>query len=162
MSVPSIILVYGVALSLVLSVLLIAVIRISPRLMLPDYPKDVQAAVPPQTVTEQRQARIMTVILIVLLVGFSLAAALTARAAGSGFVGTFLSAAGVPFVFNVVDLLILDWLIFCTFKPAFSVLPGTEGMAGYNNYAMHVRGFVMGTLLSVVVGGVVAIIVTFG
>ena len=39
------ILMYGSALSLVLSVLILAVIRANPRLMLQDYPKDIQAAV---------------------------------------------------------------------------------------------------------------------
>lgn len=36
------------------------------------------------------------------------------------------------------------------------VLPETEGMAGYKNYAMHFKGFLIGTVLSVVVGFIVA------
>jgi len=41
------------------------------------------------------------------------------------------------------------------------VLPGTEGMAGYKNYAMHFRGFLIGTGLAMVVGFIVATLVTF-
>jgi hypothetical protein len=95
------------------------------------------------------------------VLAFPLAAALSAKAAQHGFLGIFLSAFGVPFLFNVVDWLILDWLIFCTFTPRFSVLPGTEGMAGYKNYAMHFRGFLIGTIYSAGIGVVIAVLVTF-
>ncbi len=135
MSIPLIILVYGLPLSLVLSALVLAMIRANPRLMLQDYPKDIQVAVPPKTPAEQRVSGAVSVVLILLVFAFSLAAALSAKAGRYGFFGVFLSAAGVPLLFNVVDWLILDWLIFCTFTPTFAVLPGTEGMAGYKNYA---------------------------
>lgn len=160
-SVLLIMLVYGIPLSLVLSALLLAMIRANPRLMLQDYPKDIQAAVPPKTPAEQRQTRSWGIILLLLVLAFPLAAALSAKAAQHGFLGIFLSAFGVPFLFNVVDWLILDWLIFCTFTPTFAVLPGTEGMAGYKNYAMHFRGFLIGTIYSAGIGVVIAVVVTF-
>jgi hypothetical protein len=47
-------------------------------------------------------------------------------------------------VFNVVDLLILDWLFFVTLQPNGIVLPGTEGMAGYKDYGFHLRGSLKG------------------
>ena len=148
-------------LSLMLSALLLAVIRANPRLMLQDYPKDIQAAVPPKTPAEKRQTRVVGMVLLLLVLAFSLAAALSAKAAQLSFFGIFLSAAGVLFLFNVVDWLILDWLIFCTFTPTFAVLPGTEGMAGYKNYAMHFRGFLIGMMYSAGVGAVIAVMVTF-
>lgn len=135
------ILMYGGVLSLVLSVLILAVIRANPRLMLQDYPKDIQAAVPPKTAREQRQTRYVGLALLLLVIAFTLAAALSAKAAHYSFSGIFFSAFGVSFLFNVVDWLIFDWLIFCTFTPAFAVIPGTEGMAGYKNYAMHLEDF---------------------
>jgi len=61
----------------------------------------------------------------------------------------------VGFLFHLVDWLILDWLIVCTITP-FVVIPGTEGMAGYNNYAMHFRGFLIGMVISVVMGVLIA------
>ena len=57
-----------------------------------------------------------------------------------GFGTAFLSAFVVLVVFNLVDRLILDWLVFCPLTPRFVVLPGTEGMAGYKDYRMHFRG----------------------
>src|SRR6266436_1793087 len=114
-----------------------------------------------KTPAEQRQTRSWGIILLLLVLAFPLAAGLSAKAAQHGFLGIFLSAFGVPLLFNIVDWLILDWLIFCTFTPRFAVLPGTEGMAGYKNYAMHFRGFLIGTIYSAGVGVVIAVMVTF-
>jgi hypothetical protein len=50
----------------------------------------------------------------------------------------------VLMVFNLFDLLIVDWLIFVTIQPKTVILPGTEGMAGYKNYPFHFRGFLIG------------------
>ncbi|MDH3734751.1 MAG: hypothetical protein OEU54_14585 [Gemmatimonadota bacterium] len=48
-------------------------------------------------------------------------------------------------VFNLVDLLILDWLILVRIQPGFVVLPGTEGLAGYDDYRFHGHAFLIGT-----------------
>lgn len=47
-------------------------------------------------------------------------------------------------VFNIFDLLVLDWLVFCTIRPRAMVLPGTEGLAGYGDYRFHFIGFLKG------------------
>lgn len=61
---------------------------------------------------------------------------------------------------NLWDLLVVDWLIGCTITPKFIILPGTEGAAGYKNYAFHFRGFLIGTVISIVVGLIVAAVVS--
>jgi hypothetical protein len=65
----------------------------------------------------------------------------------------------VLLVFNLVDLLILDWLLFCTITPRWIVIPGTAGMAAYKDYLFHFRAFLKGTALCALAGGVVAGIV---
>jgi hypothetical protein len=161
MNTLSIILIYGIAGSVLISAVLLGMIAVNPRLMLQDYPKDVQAAVPPKTREEKRQTLYWSLPIWLLLLGFPTAAALSAKAAHAGFLEIFLSAFGVIFVFNLVDWLILDWLVFCTITPRFAVLPGTEGMAGYKNYAMHFKGFLIGTALSVGTGLIIAAIIAF-
>jgi len=153
--------VYGAIASLLLSAVLLIMGLVNPRLMLQDYPKDIQAAVPPKTDQEKRQTLYWSFPFWVILLGFPVAAALSAKATHQGFLEIFLSAFGVILLSNLVDWLILDWLIICTITPKFVVLPGTEGMAGYKNYAMHFRGFLIGTALSVVVGLIIAGIVVF-
>ncbi len=156
MHVLSLILGWGLTASLALSLILLAMGLVNPRLMLQDYPKDIQAAVPPKTPAEKRQTLYWGIPFWVCLLGFPLIAALSAKGAHLGFLEIFLCAAGVLFLSNLVDWLIIDWLIICTMTPKFVVLPGTEGMAGYKNYAMHFRGFLIGTVISVIVGLLIA------
>ena len=160
MSVPAIVLLYGIPASLLLSGIILIMDLINPRLLLQSYPQDVQAAVPPATEREKRQTRWWAVPFWLVLVGFPFAAALAAKAAHHGFLPLFLTAFGVLLLSDLVDWLILDWLIFCTITPRFAVLPGTEGMAGYKNYAMHFRGFMIGSVVSVIVSLIVAGIIS--
>lgn len=155
------ILLYGLLVSLVGSAIIFVMIWTNPRLMLRSYPKDVQAAVLPQTKAEKRQTLYWALPFWLCLLGFPVAAALTAKAAHGSLLEVFLSAAGVLFLFNLVDWLILDWLVVCTITPRFVVLPGTEGMAGYKNYGMHFRGFLIGTGLAVFLGLLITIVLTF-
>jgi len=62
------------------------------------------------------------------------------------------------FVFNIFDLIILDWLFFCTVQPRSMVLPGTEGMAGYRDYRFHFIGFLKGLGFSAVGGLLIAVL----
>ncbi|HEX2740847.1 MAG TPA: hypothetical protein VHM69_10385, partial [Rubrobacter sp.] len=68
------------------------------------------------------------------------------------FFGTFI----MLLVFNLVDLLILDWLVFNTLRPGFVVLPGTEGARGYSDYGFHFRAFLKGVVGALVVSFIVA------
>jgi hypothetical protein len=36
-------------------------------------------------------------------------------------------------LFNLVDAVIIDWLVLLVLWPGLGVLPGTEGMAGYKD-----------------------------
>ncbi len=156
----SIILIYGALASLVLSAVVLTIVLINPRLMLRSYPMDVKAAVSPATEREKRQTLLWAVPFWLVLLGFPTAAALSVKASNQGLGLIFLSTFGVMFLPNVVDWLILDWLIFCTITPKFAILPGTEGLAGYKNYAMHFRGFLNGTALSGIVSLIIAGIVS--
>ncbi|WP_220198018.1 hypothetical protein [Ktedonospora formicarum] len=155
------ILLYGIPASLLLSAIIVGMGLVNPRLMLRSYPKDVRAAVPPQTDQEKRQTLYWSIPFWLCLLSFPVAAALSTKGAQGNAVEIFLSAAGTIFLFNLVDWLILDWLIVCTITPRFMVLSGTEGMAGYKNYGMHFRGFLIGTGLAAVIGFLTTIILIF-
>src|SRR5262249_25025157 len=130
--------------------------------MLQDYPRDVQAAVPPKTAQERRQTIYWAIPLFLLFLGFPLAAALTAAAAGADILPSALCALGVGGVINLFDLLILDLVMLCAWTPRFVVLSGTEGMLGYKDYGLHFRGFltslVISAALSAISAGIVYII----
>jgi len=128
----------------------------NPRLLIHSYPKDVRGVVPPKSPAEKRESTYWAVMFLVLTISFPFVAALTSKTTDRNFLEAFLIAFGVAFLFNLVDWLILDWLIFCTITPGLVVVPGTAGMAGYKNYAMHFRGFVAGSAISIALSLLIA------
>jgi hypothetical protein len=158
--VPATILFYGGALSISLAGLIAAMAWRNPRLLLRRYPEDVRAVVPPLSRAERRESACWAALFMVLTIAFPCAAALATTGGHCGFLDVFGSAFGVAFLFNLVDWLILDWLLFCTITPRFIVISGTDGMAGYKDYAMHLKGFLVGSALSVALGLLIAMLLT--
>jgi hypothetical protein len=137
-------------------------LRLNPRIWLQDYPEDIQAKAPPKTAREKQLSLLVGIPLFALMIAVPFVSTLWLKQRSGdpvSFLSLLANAFGVVFVFNVVDWLMLDWLIFCTITPKFVVIPGTEGMAGYKDYWFHFRGFLVGTALSAVAGLVIAGIV---
>lgn len=152
----------GAVLSVLASVFIAVTMRLNPRIWLQDYPPDVQARVPPKTEKERRQSLLLGVPFLLLLVAGPVVSTLAWENRMGGEIGFFslaLHAFGVVFVFNLVDLLVLDWLVFCALTPDFVVIPGSEGAEGYQDYGFHFRGFLIGTALSAVTGLIVGAVV---
>lgn len=154
----------GIILSVLASIVIGVTLWINPRSMLQDYPKDIQALVPPKTQKEKQLSNLIGIPFLLLMVGVPFFSTLTLKQANNdhiSFLALFVNAFGVVWIFNLVDLLFLDWLLICTFTPKFAIIPGTEGAAGYKDYTFHFRGFLIGTVLSVVAGMIVASVVFF-
>jgi hypothetical protein len=153
------ILIDGLILSAVAFLIMLASAAVNPRIWLQDYPKPIQALVPPKTEDEKRLSLAFGIPFMLVLIGgpFVLTAMLAARSEGAlSFGEMFLYAGGLLFVFNLFDWLVIDWLVFCTITPKMIVIPGTEGNPAYKDYAYHFRGFLIGTVFSVIVGLAVA------
>ena len=80
----------------------------------------------------------------------------TATLGSHSFGDLFAYTFGVLFIFNLVDLLILDWLIVCWVKPRWVILPGTEHIVVPNPYLHHFKEFLMGTAGLGIVGVAIA------
>ena len=133
----------GALLSAVASTYLLVLLRFHPRIFLGHYPKEIRAVVPGKSEKERRLS-----ILLGLLIGVPAGAGLlwrTATLESPSFWERFAYAFGVLFLFNLVDLLILDWLIVCWLKPRWAILPGTEHIAIPNPYLHHFQEFLVGT-----------------
>ncbi len=140
------------------SVLLLGLVLYNPRLMLQDYPPAIKAQVAPKTETEKRQSTIygMPFLLALLVLPFFFVWRLNTGA----FLPLFLHAFGVIWAFNIFDWLVLDWLVFCTITPKMFVIPGSEGHPAYKDYAFHFRGFLIGTVFSLVLALITAGVVS--
>lgn len=133
----------GALLSLVGSAYLLVLLRCNPRIFLKHFPKEIREVVPPKSKRERRIS-----VLLGLLIAVPFTSALLWRAATLGshaFWELFAYAFGVLFIFNLVDLLILDWLIVCWFEPRWVILPGTEHIVIPKQYLHHFKGFLVGT-----------------
>jgi hypothetical protein len=143
--------------SLVGSTYLLVLLRFNLRIFLGHFPKEIQEIVPPKSEKERRVS-----ILLGALIGVPFASALLWRTATLGshsFRELFAYAFGVLFIFNLVDLVILDWLIVCWVKPRWVILPGTEHIAIPNPYFHHFKEFLMGTVGLGIVGLAIAALV---
>lgn len=163
MDFPSIIqhgLIYGLVLSVLFTVVLLAAMFVNAEIMLNDYPPDVKKAYGPERNPKTRgQRRVASLLFLAALfgvIGYSLAALACASSASLTFLPLFALVFVEVFTFNLWDLLVIDWLVFNTLQPKFIFLPGTEKLAGYKDYFFHFKGFLMGTVFSLVAGLVLA------
>lgn len=158
-------LIFGVILSAVLFPSVLILTRINPEIMLKDYPPDIQAKYGPMSERTKRQRLPVGLIFIALLFGLVVLSFQRIRTFADGDL-SFLIAFAHLFVmfsiFNVLDWLVLDWLIVVALCPKFIILPGTEGLAGYKDYGFHFRGFLIGCVItfftSLLVAGIVAVL----
>jgi len=151
-------LLYGLALSLVLGAIMAISLVLAPDMWVGDYPPDIRAKVGPMS---PRGARLRPFIAIpffiaILVIPVLALSSLAGRVGSVPFTAALASSFIVFLTFNLFDLLIADWLIFCTLRPSRIILPGTEGMAGYRDYRFHFIGFLKGLGFCLVGGLVVA------
>lgn len=150
-------LIHGLIISLIASAWLLMTLWINPRLFLQDYPQPIQAKVPPKNKQEKLLSYWLGVpFILILLIGPFISTLSVANQIGGKFLDLWFYAAGVIFIFNLLDWLILDWLIFCTITPRFMVIPGSEGMKAYKDYNFHFIGFLKGTIISLIGGLLIA------
>jgi len=139
-------LVNGAWLSLVLTVIMLISGLIALDMWVGDYPPDVKQKYGPMSPRAARARPFVAVavfgaVLVIPILGLF---ALRTELGSVPFLAALAFGAAAVFVFNLYDLLILDWLLFCTIQPRAMVLPGTEGMAGYRDYRFHFIGFLKG------------------
>jgi hypothetical protein len=150
-------LVYGLVLSAALTILMIISGAIALDMWVGDYPADIRQKYGPMSHRARRlrpffATAIFAVVLVVLFLGlFDLRTGLGVAA----WIPALAFGALTLLVFNLFDLLVLDWLFFCTIQPRAMVLPGTEGMAGYRDYRFHFIGFLKGLGFCAVGGPIV-------
>ncbi|HTP09720.1 MAG TPA: hypothetical protein VMP08_15800, partial [Anaerolineae bacterium] len=147
-------LICGLALSLVLTVLMVICGSIALDIFVDDYPPDIRQKYGPMSPRAARLRPIVAAMLFITVLAIPVIGLLVLQGETSSisFFPAFVFSAFTLLVFNIFDLIILDWLVFCTIQPRSMVLPGTEGMAGYHNYHFHFIGFLKGLGFSVVGG----------
>ena len=153
-------LVYGLGLSLVLVIIMVISASLAPDMWVGDYPPDIREKFGPMSPRAARLRPFVAAVFFLAVVAIPLLGlyALTTRLGTISFLPALVYSMAVLLVFNVFDLLVLDWLLFCTIQPGRMVLAGTEGMAGYRDYRFHFVGFLKGLAFCTVGGSIIALI----
>ena len=152
-------LIYGLVLSLVLTLLTAISGTIALDMFVDDYPPDIKKKYGPMSPRAARlRPYIATLLFITVLVVPTIGLfALQAEIDSVSFLPAVIFSGIALLVFNTFDLIILDWLFFCTIQPRSMVLPGTEGMSAYRDYRFHFIGFLKGLGFTVVGSLLIAI-----
>lgn len=129
------------AFTVVFTAAVLGAIAWSPDSMLDDYPPRIQQAYGrPQSPKGKRVAAVMSLLLFLGGAACAVATILALRDRAGGDVGFWPPfVVGVVFVLAVLlwDLVVIDWLILCTWQPRFMILPGTHGHPDYRDYRFH-------------------------
>lgn len=62
----------------------------------------------------------------------------------------------IAMMWNVADLLVMDWLIICRITPKWVIIRGTEGCKGYHDYMYHFKGFLIGCIYTVIMSLIIS------
>jgi len=117
--------------------------------MVHEYPEDIKKATTLKDPTDEQKKKaklyggMASIALFVILAIFPI---MYFKRAPVSFVQIFFYTWIIAFTWNVVDLIIMDWLLVCTITPDWLILPGTKGCKGYKDYRFHFIGFLQGCI----------------
>lgn len=157
-------LVYGAILSAVMLTIIFASFFIAPGIWVDSAPPLVREAAGPMSPRDEQAKgiiQVITIVAIVMVLSSSILRLLALSSGRANFWSIVLSIFLVIQVYNLVDLLLVDWLLVATIRPSFVVFPGTEQVAAYGDYGFYLRGFVIG-IFGALLFGIVGAIITLG
>lgn len=140
---------YGAVLSGVLSILILGSLYINPEMWLHDAPPEVQAKYGPMSARAWRQRNWLIGAFALTLVGviaLSLYQLPTAVGGSLTFLTLFLHLWIMFMLFNLVDLLLIDWLIVEFLRPRFIVQSSLGRLMAERHYWFHLQGFLKGSV----------------
>ncbi|GAA5063334.1 hypothetical protein [Nocardia callitridis] len=106
-----------------------------------DYPEDIRAALPAFDDAEVARGRVLgPVFLLALLAAVGTTTWSWLHQNPDHHYGhAYLMALATYILFALIDLIIVDWLIVCAWRPRWVMIPGTENAEGWGDYAFHLR-----------------------
>ncbi|CAM3149232.1 hypothetical protein [Stackebrandtia soli] len=133
---------YSLAFCVAFTILLVTTALIANDAWVHDYPRAIRDRYGPKSERGRRATVVAGVVLLFATIATPLIAMLDLAArtgATPGFLDGAMFGVVMMLAWIVYDLVVLDWLLFCTIRPRFLVLPGTEDMPEYRDKAFHVK-----------------------
>jgi hypothetical protein len=140
----------GAVLSTALGIVILGSLAYNPRLWINDAPPRARALAAPLTARERRDRTIVAVLFLLAIIGSATwsGARLVARHGGDvSFTIALVHFLGVFFLFNLFDLVVIDWLVVLQMRPGFVrrlSVPGLSYEETVGDYRYHFRAFLKG------------------
>jgi hypothetical protein len=154
----------GMLLGAVVTVMTVVSFLINKEMWLEDYPPDVKARWGPISGKARRQHFLFAISFFGVLIGalvYDVIRLEQVPETPPSFLAIFASIVIVLALFNLVDAVIIDWLILQVLWPGLGMLPGTKGMAGYKDARRWLKNLLQGFALAPLAGVLVAAVVFF-
>lgn len=131
--------------------------KINVEMLLNEYPPDIRARFGPMSAKTRQQASLAGIPLLIVLLSVVFMALVQLRRIDGELtlVNTLIVTTLIFQIWNLIDLLVLDWFILMTLRPRFMILPGTEGLSGYHDFRFHFQKFLNGIALTLIFSGLV-------
>lgn len=151
----------GVIWSVLWIIYVYVIVKCFPWQMLHDYPEDIQkaATIGEPTDKQNMNSKVFSVIgSLIIFAALIIFGLMKFGGEQSSFFSVFAFIFIIAMIWNVVDLIIMDWLIICTITPKWVVIEGTDGCRGYKDYMYHFKGFLIGciytTIMALIFAGI--------
>lgn len=139
---------YGLLTTFLLTSLILGSLYMQPRIWLQGLPQEVQISIPQKTKKEKKQTFVVMILFLLILLGFPVIAIVNSVQHPTLWQAWVISYS-VYFIFNLTDLLFIDWLIVCTITPDFIKVKGVDEYV-YKNYKKHFTDFLKGIVILIV------------
>lgn len=129
-----------------------------------DYPKDVRKAanISIPSKKHRMQGLAFATVGFIFLFGLLIAFAISAfKGQELYFWKIFIHLWIICIIWNIIDLVIVDWLFICLLSLKYFVLPKTENYEGNKNYKFHFIGFLKGFITMTIVASIFTVISFF-
>ena len=133
-----------------LGLVIVGSLAYNPRLWINDAPPRVRALASPLTAGERRDRNVVAVVFLLALIAVTAWSAwrlLARHASGVSFAVLFGHFFGVMLLFNLFDLIVIDWLMLLVLRPAFLsrlTVPELTYEETVGGYGYHFRAFLKG------------------
>lgn len=151
-----------VATSVLFVVLVLTSLAYNPRLWIQDFPKEIQAEMEPLSSAEQIMRVLVAVLLLVVVIGIPVLSVLSVESTRGDvtILGAFLHIWVIFMVVNLIDLLLIDWVIGVWWQPEFLLTPELRSGQQYNTYRFHLIEHLKGTLMLTVLALVLGVLIS--
>lgn len=150
----------GVLMSTLLTILILVSLARNPRALIVNGPEVMRETLAPLTEKEMQvlnRGRVLIVGMIMLLplaIGIWYESIYHQLSYGEAFLFLWI----IWIIYNVVDLVIIDWFVLLWWQPSWSMIPNARPYSEYTDYAYHFRGFLKGSVMLTVFALIYALV----